>query len=116
MIEVAERRAEQENLAGRVHFTVADLAELPLPDDSADLIVSTASLHHWADAGAVIASLGRVLRPGGQMLIYDFRPVPTGRVYSAAQNTGSRVNRTLVRTGRFPAALFQRLAVHTMPS
>jgi ubiquinone/menaquinone biosynthesis C-methylase UbiE len=94
------------------HFTVADLADLPLPDDSVDLIVSTASLHHWTDAGAVIASLSRVLRPGGQMLIYDFRPVPAGRVYSAAQNLGSRVDRTLVRTGRFPAALFQRLAVH----
>jgi ubiquinone/menaquinone biosynthesis C-methylase UbiE len=116
MIAVAERRAEQENVASRVHFTVADLADLPLPDDSADLIISTASLHHWADAGAVIASLGRVMRPGGQMLIYDFRPVPVGRVYSAARNLGSRVDRTLVRTGRFPAALFQRLAVHATPS
>jgi ubiquinone/menaquinone biosynthesis C-methylase UbiE len=116
MVEVADRRAEQENLGSRVQFTVADLADLPLPDDSVDLIVSTASLHHWADAGAVIASLSRVLRPGGQMLIYDFRPVPAGRVYSAAQSLGSRVDRTLVRTGRFPAALFQRLAVHAMPS
>lgn len=116
MVAVAERRAEQENLASRVHFTVADLADLPLPDHSVDLIVSTASMHHWADASAVVASLGRVLRPGGQMLIYDFRPVPAGRVYSAARNLGSRVDRTLVRTGRFPAALFQRLAVRAMPS
>jgi ubiquinone/menaquinone biosynthesis C-methylase UbiE len=116
MVEVAARRAEQENLADRVHFTVADLADLPLPDDSVDLIVSTASMHHWADAGAVIASLGRVLRPGGQMWIYDFRVVPAGRVRSASQSLGGRVDRTLVRTGRFPAALFQRLAVHPMPS
>jgi ubiquinone/menaquinone biosynthesis C-methylase UbiE len=116
MIEVAAQRAEQETFAGRVQFTVADLADLPLPDDSVDLIVSTASLHHWADAGAVIASLGRILRPGGQMWIYDFRPVPAGRVYSASRNLGSRVDRTLVRTGRFPAALFQRLAVQPMAS
>jgi len=116
MVEVATQRAEQGNLASRVHFTVGDLADLPLPDDSVDLIVSTASLHHWADVGAVIASLGRVLRPGGQMWIYDFRLVPAGRVRAAAQNLGGRADRTLVRTGRFPAALFQRLAVHTMPS
>ena len=116
MVEVATQRAEQENLASRVHFTVGDLADLPLPDDSVDLIVSTASLHHWADVGAVIASLGRVLRPGGKMWIYDFRPVPAGRVRSAARNLGGRVDRTLVRTGRFPVALFQRLAVHPMPS
>ena len=116
MVQVAARRAEQENLASRVHFTAADLADLPLPDDSVDLIVSTASLHHWADVDAVIASLGRVLRPGGQMWIYDFRPVPAGRVRSASRNLGRRVDRTLVRTGRLPVALFQRLAVCTMPS
>jgi len=112
MIEVAARRAEQENLADRVQFTVADLADVPLPDDSVDLIVSTASMHHWADVAAVIASLDRILRPGGSIWIYDFRLVPPGRVRSASRDVGSRVDRTLVRTGRFPAALFQRLAVH----
>jgi ubiquinone/menaquinone biosynthesis C-methylase UbiE len=116
MVEVAVRRAEQEKLASRVQFTAADLADLPLPGDSVDLIVSTASLHHWADVGAVIASLGRVLRPGGQMWIYDFRVVPAGRVRAAAQNLGSGVDRTLVRTGRFPIALFQRLAVRPTAS
>lgn len=116
MVEVAARRAEQENLASRVQFSAADLADLQLPDDSVDLIVSTASMHHWADVGAVIASLGRVLRPGGQLWIYDFRVVPAGRVRSAAQTLDGRVDRTLVRTGWFPAALFQRLAVNTLPS
>lgn len=116
MVEVAARRAEQENLASRVHFTAADLAGLPQPDDSVDVIVSTASMHHWADAGAVIASLDRVLRPGGQLWIYDFRIVPAGRVRSAAQKLDSRVDRTLVRTGWFPVAVFQRLAVYPMAS
>jgi ubiquinone/menaquinone biosynthesis C-methylase UbiE len=116
MVKVAAWRAEQEDLASRVQFTAADLADLPLPDDSADLIVSTASLHHWADVDAVIASLGRVLRPGGQLWIYDFRLVPAGHVRSASQSLGSRVDRSLVRTGRFPAALFQRLTVRPLPS
>jgi ubiquinone/menaquinone biosynthesis C-methylase UbiE len=111
MVDIAARRAEQENLSSRVRFTVADLADLPLPADSVDLVVSTASMHHWADPGAVIASLDRVLRPEGRMWIYDFRPVPSGRVRSASRALNRRVDRTLVRTGRFPAALFQRLAV-----
>jgi SAM-dependent methyltransferase len=63
IVEVATRHAEQAKVADRVEFTVADLADLPLPDDSVDLIVSTASLHHWTDVSAVIASLNRVLRP-----------------------------------------------------
>ena len=111
MVEVAARRAEQEDLSGRVQFTVADLADLPLPAGSVDLVVSTASMHHWADPGAVIASLDRVLRPDGRMWIYDFRPIPAGRVRSASRKLNRRVDRTLIRTGRFPAALFQRLAV-----
>ena len=111
MVEVATRRAARENLTDRVEFTVADLADLPLPDDSVDLIVSTASLHHWTDVAAVIASLGRVLRPDGRMLIYDLRPASAGSLRAASSDLGRRVDRTLVRTGWFPAALFQRLAI-----
>lgn len=111
MVHVATRRAEREGVADRVEFTVADLAELPLPNDSVDLIVSTASLHHWTDVGAAIASLGRVVRPDGRMWIYDIRGVPARRVRAAASDLGRRVERTLVRTGWFPAALFQRLAI-----
>jgi ubiquinone/menaquinone biosynthesis C-methylase UbiE len=111
MVDVAIRRAEQENVADRVAFTVADLADLTLPDDSVDLIVSTASLHHWSDVGAVIASLDRVVRPGGRMWIYDLRWVSAGSVRTASAGRGRRVDRALVRTGWFPAALFQRLAV-----
>jgi ubiquinone/menaquinone biosynthesis C-methylase UbiE len=111
MVEVATRRAERENLTDRVEFTVADLVDLPLADGSVDLIVSTASLHHWTDVGAVIASLARVLRPDGRMWIYDLRPVPAGSVRTASADLGRRVDRSLVRTGWFPAALFQRLAI-----
>ena len=111
MVEVATRNASQANLADRLAFTVADLADLPLPDDSMDLIVSTASLHHWTDVGAVVASLGRLLRPDGRLWIYDLRWVPAGSVRTTASDLGRRMDRTLVRTGWFPAALFQRLAI-----
>ena len=111
MVDAATRRAEREMLTDRVEFTAADLAELALRDDSVDLIVSTASLHHWTDAPAVIASLDRVLRPEGRMWIYDMRWVQASGVRSAAARVDRRVDRTLVRTGWLPAALFQRLAI-----
>ena len=111
MVDVAVQRAERGRVTDRVVFIVADLADLPLPDQSVDLIVSTLSLHHWTDVAAVVGSLGRLLRPGGQLWIYDLRVVPARSVRAAALALGRRVSRTLVRTGWFPAALFQRLAI-----
>jgi ubiquinone/menaquinone biosynthesis C-methylase UbiE len=111
MVDVATRHARREGLADRLEFTAADLADLPLPDDVVDLVVSTASLHHWTDVGGVVSSLDRVLRPGGRMWIYDVRVVPTGKVRTASATLGRRVDRTLIRTGRFPVAVFQRLAI-----
>jgi SAM-dependent methyltransferase len=53
---------------------VGDVAALAFPDQSFDLVVSTLSMHHWADPTAGLAEIGRVLRPGGRALIWDFRP------------------------------------------
>jgi SAM-dependent methyltransferase len=55
-------------------FLVGDVAALAFPDRSFDLVVSTLSMHHWADPAAGLAEIGRVLRPGARSLIWDFRP------------------------------------------
>ncbi len=115
MIGAAERRAKQDGVAGRVHFTVADLAALPLPDACVDLAVSTASLHHWIDPGTVLASLNRILHPRGRILLYDLRWVRTNTVRSAARDQHGQLDRVLIRTGAFPVALFQRLAIEPGP-
>lgn len=115
MIEVAERRAKQDGVADRVQFAVADLAALPLRDDCVDLVVSTASLHHWTDPGAVMASLNHVLRPRGRILLYDMRWVRTSIVRSAARKQDRHVDHLLIRTGPFPIALFQRLTIAPGP-
>jgi SAM-dependent methyltransferase len=53
---------------------VGDVAALAFPDRSFDLVVSTLSMHHWADPTAGLAEIGRVLRPGARALIWDLRP------------------------------------------
>jgi SAM-dependent methyltransferase len=58
----------------RPSFLVGDVATLAFPDGSFDLVVSTLSMHHWADPAAGLAEIGRVLRPGARALIWDFRP------------------------------------------
>jgi SAM-dependent methyltransferase len=74
MIERARANAERAVIAERrPRFVVGGVAALPFPDASFDLIVSTLSMHHWADATAGQAEIGRVLRPGGRALIWDVR-------------------------------------------
>jgi ubiquinone/menaquinone biosynthesis C-methylase UbiE len=55
----------------RPDFQVGDVAALPFPDRSFDLVVSTFSMHHWSDPAGGLAELYRVLLPGGRALIWD---------------------------------------------
>lgn len=71
MVSLATRNAIRTGLAGRVRFEVSEPARLPYADASVDLVVSTMSMHHWTDAPGMLRELARVVRPGGQVWIYD---------------------------------------------
>ncbi|MBI2755398.1 MAG: class I SAM-dependent methyltransferase [Chloroflexi bacterium] len=108
MIRAAADRARAAGLDERVRFVLADAARLPLDDDSIDITVSTLSLHHWSDPGAVFAEIGRVLRPGGTALIYDLRPFAYTRHELEVFVAGTPLEavpleRALVALGQLPA-------------
>jgi ubiquinone/menaquinone biosynthesis C-methylase UbiE len=63
-------------IADRVVLHTADLAAMPLDDASADVVVSSLAIHNITDPehrARAIAEAIRVLRPGGRLLIADFR-------------------------------------------
>jgi ubiquinone/menaquinone biosynthesis C-methylase UbiE len=68
---LAEQAAEAG--LGNVRAQVADLAELELPADSVDLIVTNYALHHLRDPDkrALVARTARWLKPGGRLVIAD---------------------------------------------
>jgi SAM-dependent methyltransferase len=76
MVERARANADRSaNDRGRgPTFVVGDVASLSFPDGSFDLVVSTLSMHHWADPSAGLAEIARVLRSGGRSLVWDLRP------------------------------------------
>jgi SAM-dependent methyltransferase len=112
MIASARRNATDAGLDDKVRFTVGDVADLPHPDDTFDLIVSTMSQHHWPDAVAGLRELRRVVRPGGQIWIYDLR-FALGRAEAAARGAfpAPGLHRELLRTGRLPLRLIGRLTI-----
>lgn len=52
----------------KAHWLVADAEQLPLPDQSVDLIFSNLMIQWCADPRPVLAECLRVLRPGGQLV------------------------------------------------
>ncbi len=71
MIELAKQRAGGSILTRRLDFQVADVCDLPFPENEFDLVVSTLSMHHWPDPVRGLAEIRRVLKPTGQAYIYD---------------------------------------------
>lgn len=53
---------------------------LPLPDGTATVVWSLATVHHWQDVQKGVAEMRRVLAPGGRMLAVErvVRPGATG--------------------------------------
>ena len=111
---LAREHAKREQLEERVHFDVGNVAHLPYPDHSFDLVVSTISMHHWYELEQPLRDLYRVLRPGGRLWIYDFRFIKAQTVEKALASTpfaGTPLEHSLVRTGFLPFALYKRFAL-----
>lgn len=70
MLEEARRRLETAGL-DNVELRLGEMTHLPLPDKSVGCVVANMVLHHAADPPAVLREMGRVLEPGGALLIAD---------------------------------------------
>jgi ubiquinone/menaquinone biosynthesis C-methylase UbiE len=55
----------------RVRLVGAPAEQLPFDDAAFDLVVSSNSFHHWIDQGSGIREIGRVLAPGGCLVVTD---------------------------------------------
>ena len=70
MLGVARRMASERGLAN-LRFEHADAAQLPFAPGSVERVTSRLSAHHYADPGAVLREVARVLAPGGRFLLVD---------------------------------------------
>lgn len=71
MVNAAQRRAEEADLADTITATVADAAAIPYKDGCIDNATAVQVLEYVPDVGRALAEFSRVLRPGGRLLVID---------------------------------------------
>lgn len=70
-VEIARRRVAAAGLAGRISCLESDYCQLPTSIGSVDLAFAIESFVHAADPRRFFAECGRVVRPGGLLVICD---------------------------------------------
>ncbi len=92
MLEIARSQTQDQ----RITYLQGPAEALPLEGASVDLAITVNSLHHFADPGAGLLEMKRVLRPGGRLLVvtdeemYDMLNWSNGRVRDLLTAAGLR--------------------------
>ncbi|MEJ6656845.1 MAG: bifunctional demethylmenaquinone methyltransferase/2-methoxy-6-polyprenyl-1,4-benzoquinol methylase UbiE [Pseudomonas sp.] len=72
MLRVGRDRLLDKGVAGNVRFVQADAEKLPFPDNHFDCITIAFGLRNVTHKEDAIASMLRVLKPGGRLLVLEF--------------------------------------------
>jgi demethylmenaquinone methyltransferase/2-methoxy-6-polyprenyl-1,4-benzoquinol methylase len=72
MLAVGRDRLLDAGYAGNVRFAIADAEQLPFRSSSFDCVTIGFGLRNVTDKAAALASMYRVLRPGGRALVLEF--------------------------------------------
>ena len=70
MLELARRNASEAGVTN-VEFLEGYIEEIPLPDESVDVVISNCVINLSADKARVFGEMRRVLRPGGRAGVSD---------------------------------------------
>jgi demethylmenaquinone methyltransferase/2-methoxy-6-polyprenyl-1,4-benzoquinol methylase len=72
MLDVGRRRLADRGIAGNIDFVQANAEALPFPDDHFDCISISFGLRNVTRMERALASMFRVLKPGGCLLVLEF--------------------------------------------
>ena len=70
MLDLARANARDAGV-DNVEFVKGYIEDIPLPDDSVDVVISNCVINLSADKSKVLAEAARVLRPGGRFAVSD---------------------------------------------
>lgn len=79
MLKNGRRRLTDQGVVGNVHYVQLNAEALPFPDAHFDCVTIGFGLRNVTDKAAALASMRRVIRPGGRLLVLEFsKPVNAG--------------------------------------
>jgi demethylmenaquinone methyltransferase/2-methoxy-6-polyprenyl-1,4-benzoquinol methylase len=78
MLEEGRNRLLNSGLAGNVDYVLADAEALPFADSSFHCVTIGFGLRNVTDKDAALASLYRVIKPGGRLLVLEFSQANLG--------------------------------------
>jgi arsenite methyltransferase len=71
MCERGRRHAAEAGVEGWTEFVTGEMEEIPLPDESIDVVISNGVLNLSARKSRALAEMFRLLRPGGRICMAD---------------------------------------------
>jgi ubiquinone/menaquinone biosynthesis C-methylase UbiE len=74
--QIARARSKAARSNVPIEFQVGVIEQLPFPDQTFDVVLSTLMMHHLPASlkRRGLAEIARVLKPGGRLIIADFKP------------------------------------------
>jgi demethylmenaquinone methyltransferase/2-methoxy-6-polyprenyl-1,4-benzoquinol methylase len=79
MLKVGRSRLADRGIIGNITYAQANAECLPFPDNHFDIITIAFGLRNVTDKDRALASIFRVLKPGGRLLVLEFsKPVAPG--------------------------------------
>ena len=72
MLKVGRDKLRDKGIVGNVEYVQANAEALPFPDNSFDVITIAFGLRNVTDKDKALASMYRVLKPGGRLLVLEF--------------------------------------------
>jgi demethylmenaquinone methyltransferase/2-methoxy-6-polyprenyl-1,4-benzoquinol methylase len=88
MLKVGRDKLQDRGVGANVRFVQANAEELPFPDNYFDCITIAFGLRNVTDKDKALASMARVLKPGGRLLVLEFSK-PSSTLVSKAYDAYS---------------------------
>lgn len=110
MLDVGRARLVDRGIVGNVTFIQADAESLPFPDNHFDCITIAFGLRNVTNKDRALASMFRVLKPGGRVLVLEFSKPTLAALRPLYDAYSFKVLPVLGKTITGDAASYQYLA------